>query len=103
MTSMATQWSHSTPVVLPIAGDRNGQHMQQAGQCQHGVGYASIQGLCPAQVNVNGKFSQPSSCCTSGINIFNILESYPSRQVLMQMAVNSIQEFDGMNPEATIP
>ena len=95
MTNMAAQWSHSTPVVSLIAGERNGQHMQQEGQCQHGDGYASIQGLCPAQVNVNGRFSQPASCCTSGINIVNALDSYSTRQALMQMVMNSIQGFNG--------
>ena len=33
----------------------------------------------------------------------NALDSYSSRQVLMQMVTNSIQEFDSMNWEATIP
>ena len=32
----------------------------------------------------------------------NVLHSCSSRQVLMQTAMNSIQEFDGTNPEATI-
>ena len=99
MTSMSTQWSHSTPVVSLITG----QHMQQVGQCQHGTGCASIQGICPTHVNIDGRFSQPASCCTSGINIVNALDSYYSRQVLTQMAMNLMQEFNGTNPEATIP
>ena len=32
MTGMATQWSCSIPVMSPIAGEWNGQHMQQVGQ-----------------------------------------------------------------------
>ena len=38
------------------------------------------------------------------LNIVNALDSYSSRrQVLMQMVMNSIQEYDGTNPEVTIP
>ena len=55
------------------------------------------------QVTVNGRFSQPTSYYDSGIKIINALEGYSSWQVLMQMAMNSIQEFDGMDREATIP
>ena len=99
MTGMAFQWSHSTPVVSPIPG----QQLQQVGQCQHGTGCAGIQGICPTQVNIDGRFSQPASCCTSGINIVNALDGYSLRQVLTQMAMNLIQEFDGTNLEATIP
>ena len=99
MTGMAAQWSHSTPAVSLIAG----QHMQQVWQCQHGTGCVSIQGIGPAQVNINGRFSQSASCCTSGINIVNGLDIYFSRQVLMQMAMNPILDFDGTNLEATIP
>ena len=36
-TSRATQWSHSTPVLLPIVEERNGPHMQQVGQGQHAL------------------------------------------------------------------
>ena len=103
MTGMPIQWSHSTPVGSLITGERNGQHMQEVGQCQHDTGYARVQGICLTQVNINGRFSQPASCCTSGINIVNALDSYSSRQDLIQMVMNSIQEFDGTNPEATIP
>ena len=42
MTSMVARWSCSTPVLSPMTGERNGQHMQQAGQYQHDVGYTSI-------------------------------------------------------------
>ena len=43
-----------------------------------------------------------ASCCTSGINIGNALDSYFSRQFLMQTLMNLIQVFNGTNPEATI-
>ena len=86
-----------------IIGQRNGQHRQQVGQGQHGTEHASIQGLCPIQVNINGRFSQPSPCCPAGAHSVNISHSCSLRQVLMQMAINLIQEFDGTNLEATIP
>ena len=37
------------------------------------------------------------------INIINASEVYSSWQVLMQMAMNSIQELDGTDREATVP
>ena len=102
-TSMATQWSCRIPVVLPIVGKRNGPHMQQVGQGQHGIEHVSIQGLCLTQVNINGRFSQPSPHCPASANRVNVSDSCSSRQVLMQTAINSIQKFNGTNPEATIP
>ena len=103
MTGMATQWSHSTPVMLLIIQEQNGQYMHQVAQCQHGIRYAGALGLCPSQVDGNGRSSQPVPCCNSGVNIVNVLDSYSSRQVLMQTAMNSIQEFNSTNQEATIP
>ena len=47
--------------------------------------------------------SQPATSCNSSINIVNPLDSYSSRQVLIQMVMNSIKELDGKNWEATIP
>ena len=47
MTCMATQWSHSTPVMSLIAQEQVGQYMHQVGQCQNDVGYTSTLGLCP--------------------------------------------------------
>ena len=99
MTSMATQWSHSTHVVLPIAG----QHMQQVGQFQHGTGWASIQRHAPhGWISMGGSHNLPA-VAPLDINIVNALDNYSSRQVLMQTAMNLIQEFNGTNPEATIP
>ena len=60
-------------------------------------------GYAPHRPDGSGRFSQPVPCCNSGINIVNALDSYSSRQVMMQMVMNSIQEFDGTNWEATIP
>ena len=60
MTSMATKQSHGIPVMLPIMGERNRQHIKQVDQCQHGIEHVSIQGLHTTQVNINGRFSQPS-------------------------------------------
>ena len=102
-SSMAAQWSCSTPVVSLIMGERNGLHMQQVGQGQHGIEHVSIQGLCPTQVNMDGGFSQPFPCCPAGTNRVHVSDSCSSRQVLMQTAMNLIQEFDGTNLEATIP
>ena len=34
MTGMGTQWSCSTPVMLPIAQEQLGQYMHQVRQCQ---------------------------------------------------------------------
>ena len=76
--------------------------MHQAGQGQHGVGYVVAPDFNLPQVTGNGRFSHPIPYQDSAINIINALESYPSRQVLMQIAMNSIQEFNGMNREATI-
>ena len=59
--------------------------------------------FCPPQVNGDGRFSQPEPCYNSGIKIINVLEGYSSQQVLLQMVMNSIQEFEGTNLEATIP
>ena len=60
-------------------------------------------GLCPPQVDGNGRFLQPAPCCNSGVNIVNVLDSYSSSLVLMQTAMNLIQEFKSTNWEATIP
>ena len=57
----------------------------------------------PPQVGGNGRFSQPTTCCNSGVTIVNALDSYSSRQVLTQTVMNLIQEFDKTNQEATIP
>ena len=70
-----------------------GQYLHQVGRGQNGIGYASALRLCPLQVDIK-RFSQPVPCCNSSVNIVNALDSYSSRQVLMQMAMNSIQEFD---------
>ena len=59
-TSVATQWSYSTPIVSPIVGERNGPLRQQVGQGQRGIEHANVQGLCQTQININGRFSQPS-------------------------------------------
>ena len=56
----------------------------------------------PPQLTGNGRFSQSIPCYNLGINIINALEGYSSQQVLMQMAMNLIQEFNGMNQETTI-
>ena len=58
--------------------------------------------FCPTQVNGDGRFLQSAPCYNSGINIINALEGYSSQQVLTQMAMNSIQELNGTNQEATI-
>ena len=60
MTSMATQWSHSTPWMSPIT-------QEQVGQCQNSIGYAAAPGLCPLQIGSNGRFSQPVPCCNSSL------------------------------------
>ena len=93
----------STPVLLLFAQEQNGWYMHQAWQSQHDIGHAGALEFCPPQVNGNGRFSQPAPCYNSGYNIINALEGYTSWQVLMQMAMNLIQEFDGTNWEATIP
>ena len=90
-------------MMLLIAQEQVGQYMHQEGQCQNGVGYAGALGLCPQQVDGNGRFLQPAPCCNSRVNIVNALDSYSSRQVLMQTAMNSIQEFNSTNQEVTIP
>ena len=51
----------------------------------------------------NGRFLQPTLYYDKGINLVNALEGYSLWQVLMQLAGNLIQEFDGTNREATIP
>ena len=101
-TSMATQWSHSTPVVLSIMGGRNRLHRQQDGQGQLGIEHVSIHGQWPTQANIDGSFSQPYPCCPASVNTVNVSHSYSLRQVLMQTAINSIQEFNGTHTEATI-
>ena len=58
--------------------------------------------FCPLQVNGNRRSSQPAPYYDSSINIINALEGYSLWQVLMQMMMNSIQEFDGLDREATI-
>ena len=103
MTGMAAQWSHSTPIMSPIVQEHIGQYMHQVGQGQNGIGYTGAPGLFPSLVDSNGRFSQPAPCCNSGVNIVNALDSYSSRPVLMQMAMNAIQEFNSTNQEATIP
>ena len=57
----------------------------------------------PPQVTGSGRLSQPTPYYDSGINIINALEGYSSWQVLTQMAVNSIPEFNGTDREVTIP
>ena len=84
-------------------GERKRPHRQQVGQGQHGIEHASIQGLCPTQVNINGRFSQPSPCWPAGANTVNASHSCFLRKVLTQTVINIIQEFDGTNLGATIP
>ena len=97
ITGIATQWSHSTPVMSLIVQEQVKQYMHHVGQGQISIGYMGA-----LQVDSNGRFSQLVPCCNSGVNIVNALDSYSSRQFLTQMAMNSIQEFDGRNWEATI-
>ena len=78
LTSMATQWSCSTPMLLLVTQEQNKQFMHQAGQCQHNMGYVGTLEFCPPQVNGDGRFSQPAPCYNSGINIRNALEGYSS-------------------------
>ena len=98
-TSGAAQWPHSMPVVSLIIGERKSLQRQLVGQGQHNTEHASIQGLCPTQVNINGMFSQLSPCCPASTNAVNVSHSCPLRQVLMQTVINSIQEFNGTNLE----
>ena len=102
LTSVATQWFHSTPVLLPVAQEQNRQFMHQTGECQHDVGYMGTLEFCPPQVNGDGRFLQSAPYYNSGSNIIKALEGYSSWQILMQMAMSLIQEFDGTNCEATI-
>ena len=91
-------------MLLLVTQEQNGQYMHQAGQSQHDAGYTGAPEFCPPQVNGNERFLQPALCYNnSGINIIHALEGYSSWQALIQMAVNSIQEFEGTNWEATIP
>ena len=39
----------------------------------------------------------------AGVNLMSALEDYSSQQVLMQLTMNSAQEFDGTDREATTP
>ena len=68
----------------------------------HDTGYVGALEFCPPQVNGNARFSQPAPCYNSGINIIHVLEGYSSWQVLMQMTMNLIKEFNGTNQEVTI-
>ena len=102
MTSMAAQWSHYTPVMSPIAQEQVGQYMHQVGPSQNSVGYVGGLGLCPPQVDNNQMSLQPVPCCNSSINMVNALDCYSSWQVLMQIVMNSIQDFNSTNWEATI-
>ena len=96
---------HGHPVVSQHS--HNVTNYTGTGQLIHALGRARSKWYrvcrCPPQVDNNGRLSQPAPCCYFGINIVNALDSYSSRQVLMQMAMNSIQEFNGTNQEATIP
>ena len=84
------------------------QHTHDVADCTgivqaiHASGYAGALGLCSPQVDGNGRFLQPAPCCNSGVNIVNALDSYSSRQVLMQTVMNLMQEFDCTNWKATI-
>ena len=59
--------------------------------------------VLPTTGNGQWRFSQPTPYYDSGINIINVLEGYSLWQVLTQRLMNSIQEFDGTDSEATIP
>ena len=85
-----------------VTQEYNGQYRHQAGQSQHEVGYVGAPEFYPPQVTGNDRFSQPTPYYDLGINIFNALEGYSLQQVLMQMVLNSIQEFGGTDREATI-
>ena len=50
-----------------------------------------------------GRFLQLTPYYDSRINLIITLEGYSLQQVPVQMAMNSIQEFDGTDREATIP
>ena len=103
---MATQWSNhscSTQVLSPATQKHNRQYRHQAGHSQHDIGYVSAPEFYPLQVTGSGRFSQPTPYYDSGINIINALEGYSLFQVLMQMAMNLIQEFNSMDRKATIP
>ena len=78
MTIVTAKWSCSTPMLLPVTQEQNGQFMHQARQCQHNVGYVGTLEFFPPQVNGDGRFSQPAPCYHSGINITNVLEGYSS-------------------------
>ena len=90
-------------MLLLVTQEYNGQYRHQAGQSQHDVGYVGTQEFYPPQVTGSGRFSQPTPYYDLGINIINVLLGYSLQQVLMQMVMNSIQEFDGTDREATIP
>ena len=71
-------------------------------QSQHDIGYTGAPEFYSLQITGSGRFSQTTPYYDSGINIINALEGYSLRQVLTQMVMNSIQEFDGMDRKATI-
>ena len=88
---------------LPVTQENNKQFRHQAGHNQQDAGYISISKFHSLQVRGSGRFSQLMPYYDSGINLIGALEGYSSWQVLMQTAMNSIQEFNGTNREATIP
>ena len=51
----------------------------------------------------SGRLSQPTSYHDAGTNLVTALEGYSSWQVLKQMMMTLIQEFDGTDREDTIP
>ena len=104
-TNIATQRSkhpHSTPVLSPAAQGYGGRYRQEMCQCQQATRYSGIAGLFPPQVMDNGRFSQPTPYKEAGNNLMNALEGYSSQLVLTQSMMNSIQEFNGTDREATI-
>ena len=102
---MATQWSnpsHSNLCCCQSHGNTTGNTGIKQANIQHDVGYVGTPEFYPPQVTGNGRFSQPTPYYDSGINIINAFQGYPSWQVLTQMVVNSIQEFNDTDREATL-
>ena len=106
LTSVAAQWSncsHSTPVLPPVTQEYNGWYRHQTGQSQHDIGLIGIPEFYPLQVMGNGRILQPTPYYDSGIYLISALQGYSSQQVLMHMVMNSIQEFNDTDREATTP
>ena len=103
---MAPQWSNhscSTHVLSPVTQEYNGQYRHHVGQSRCDSRYIGTPEFYPLQVMSNGRFLQPTPYYDSGIHLISALEGYSLWQVLTQMVMNSIQEFDGTDREGIIP